>query len=137
MFYVGEFRANLVVYHFCLVLSYKKWTLGILNKFLRMKYHSFGQTIETNVVENVEMSLIGTWITTENVEKVFLNCPYCPLKGIGLNVLNSKYYYIFDYRKSEFIRFCFIKQTVVIACARLTLSAIVLIQDVIYLTQFI
>ena len=55
MVYVGEFRANLVVYHFCKVISYKKWTLGILNKFLRMKYHSFGQTIETNVVENVEM----------------------------------------------------------------------------------
>ena len=27
MIYVGEFRANLVVYRFCEVLSYKKWTL--------------------------------------------------------------------------------------------------------------
>ena len=25
--YVGEFRANLVVYRFCEVISYKKWTL--------------------------------------------------------------------------------------------------------------
>ena len=32
MFYVGEFRANLVVYRFCEVLSYKKWTLAIFNK---------------------------------------------------------------------------------------------------------
>ena len=29
MVYVGEFHANLVVYRFCEVLSYKKWTLGI------------------------------------------------------------------------------------------------------------
>ena len=27
LFYVGEFRANLVVYRFYEILSYKKWTL--------------------------------------------------------------------------------------------------------------
>ena len=29
MGYVGEFRANIVVYRFCEVLSYKKWTLYV------------------------------------------------------------------------------------------------------------
>ena len=28
MFYAGKFRANLVVYRFCEVLSYEKWTLS-------------------------------------------------------------------------------------------------------------
>ena len=35
MVYVGEFCANFVVYRFCEVLSYKKWTLTIFsNKML-------------------------------------------------------------------------------------------------------
>ena len=34
MFYVGEFSGNLVVYHFCEVLSYKKWTLDSRVKLL-------------------------------------------------------------------------------------------------------
>ena len=41
MVYAGKFRANLVVYRFCEVLSYKKWTLEAIDKnenFLLIKY---------------------------------------------------------------------------------------------------
>ena len=47
MFYIGEFRANLVlVYRFCEVLSYKKWTLiGGFTIEIETKLASFLHTV--------------------------------------------------------------------------------------------
>jgi len=60
MVYVGEFCANLVVYRFCEVLSYKKWTLisqyifleiirqpSIISKIDSKKSHFYTQNLVT------------------------------------------------------------------------------------------
>ena len=61
MFYVGEFRANLVVYRFCEVLSYKKWTLG----WFTIRYSLMWSVEDMKYEFKVELNMYSKYQLTE------------------------------------------------------------------------